>query len=115
MPIDSLQKRASIAYLVLPDATIDAGDRQTLAKLYSGILAGAPIVVVIEPRFSILGAADDLTVVIVGLSYAADGDTVLVEERRSGGYRVFFTGNSQERRRLIGPRETERRRIKTYG
>ena len=48
MSIDTLAKRNSVLIvstnlLPIPDSTIDAGDRQTLLKRYSGILSGAAI------------------------------------------------------------------------
>jgi len=56
MAIDSASKRASalgfgfIALtLVVPDGTIDQGDRQTVAHQYSGILATEAVVAVGKP------------------------------------------------------------------
>ena len=41
MAVDSAVKRASIARFIIPDGTLDQGDRQTIAGMYSGILATA--------------------------------------------------------------------------
>ena len=47
MPIDSASKRASAAgfstleEFIIPDGTLDQGDRQTIGNCYSGILAEA--------------------------------------------------------------------------
>jgi len=53
MAVDTATKRASLLHLVLPDGTISAGDRLTLARLYSGIAAGEPAVA--APSHSALG------------------------------------------------------------
>lgn len=50
MSIDTLAKRNSVLIvstdlLPIPDGAIDSGDRQTLLKRYSGILAGVVIAV----------------------------------------------------------------------
>ena len=44
MAIDTQAKRASVLYIVQPDGTIAQADRQTLLRVYGGILAGAPVV-----------------------------------------------------------------------
>lgn len=68
MAIDSASKRASalgfgfIAItLVIPDGTLDQGDRQTIADQYSGILASAPSLApdVGTAGFSIITSAGD--------------------------------------------------------
>ena len=41
MAVDTATKRASLLGLVLPDGSIDAGDRMTLVRLYSGITASS--------------------------------------------------------------------------
>lgn len=49
--LDTRSKRASSVQLlvpstlspVLPDATLDQGDRQHIAHVYSGVAAGAPV------------------------------------------------------------------------
>lgn len=48
MAIDTLAKRASTLnicsfQLPIPDGVVDQGDRQTLLRYYSGILAGAAV------------------------------------------------------------------------
>ena len=50
MAVDTATKRASLLGLVLPDGSIDAGDRMTLVRLYSGIVAGS-----ISPSHTITG------------------------------------------------------------
>lgn len=50
MAIDTLAKRASVLniaslQLPIPDGTISQGDRQSVLRFYSGILAGAAIIV----------------------------------------------------------------------
>ena len=51
MAIDTVAKRASAlryssrGLLVPPDGTISQGDRQTLLRKYSGILATTPVVI----------------------------------------------------------------------
>jgi len=53
MAVDTASKRGSAIYMlcpwrvipIIPDGTIDQGDRQHAAWMYSGILAGAPVVV----------------------------------------------------------------------
>ncbi len=44
MAIDSAVKRASVAGFIIPDGTLDQGDRQTIAGMYRGILATAAVV-----------------------------------------------------------------------
>jgi hypothetical protein len=39
--IDSAAKRASVLGYIIPDGTLDQGDRKTIAGFYGGILAGA--------------------------------------------------------------------------
>lgn len=63
----------------------------------------------------IIGAADDDYVDIVGSSYSSDGDVVDIETLNVGIFRVAFLGNSRDRRRIVGYRETERRRVKLNG
>lgn len=41
MAVDSKIKRASVLHLIVPDGTIAQFDRQTVAEIYGGILAGA--------------------------------------------------------------------------
>lgn len=41
MAVDSQAKRASVLWVVQPDSTIDQGDRQTVARVYRGVSAGA--------------------------------------------------------------------------
>ena len=51
MAIDSAVKRASalsfnmFGKIIIPDGTIDQGDRQTILGVYSGILAGAFVII----------------------------------------------------------------------
>ena len=50
MAIDTLAKRASVLniaslQLPIPDGTISQGDRQSLLRAYTGILAGAAVAV----------------------------------------------------------------------
>jgi len=63
----------------------------------------------------IIGTTDDDTVVIVGSSYAADGDTVVIETLSDGDFAIAFAGNSKDRRRIIGYLETEQRRLHKHG
>lgn len=52
MAIDTLAKRNSTLIiqnsggLVVPDGTIDQGDRQSILKQFSGILAGAAVAII---------------------------------------------------------------------
>ena len=39
MAIDTDEKRASVAGMIIPDGTLDGGDRQTIAGFYRGIAA----------------------------------------------------------------------------
>ena len=58
MAIDSATRRASVLgvsfvalALIVPDGTIDQGDRQTISHQYSGILAGvATLPPLIDPK-----------------------------------------------------------------
>ncbi len=45
MAIDTAAKRASVAGMIIPDGTLDQGDRQTIAGFYGGILATAAVAV----------------------------------------------------------------------
>jgi hypothetical protein len=60
MAIDTLAKRASVLniaslQLPIPDGTISQGDRQSLLRVYTGILAGAAVIVKkISQRISIM-------------------------------------------------------------
>ena len=50
MAIDSLAKRNSVlsvttTLLPIPDSTIDQADRQTVLRVYGGILAGSVVVI----------------------------------------------------------------------
>lgn len=40
MAIDTAGKRASVLGIIIPDGTLDQGDRQTILDIYRGILAG---------------------------------------------------------------------------
>ncbi len=42
MAIDSKVKRASVLGIIIPDSTLDQGDRQTIVGIYRGILAALP-------------------------------------------------------------------------
>ena len=44
MAVDSQAKRASVLYIVQPDGTIEQADRQTVLRVYGGILAEEAIV-----------------------------------------------------------------------
>jgi hypothetical protein len=58
MAIDTAAKRSSAVHVgaawrgqvPFPDGTIDQGDRQAVALLYSGILAGEPVAIDIDDR-----------------------------------------------------------------
>lgn len=52
MAIDTQAKRASALWIVQPDGTIAQADRQTVLRVYGGILAGAPGVPVVVKQFS---------------------------------------------------------------
>ena len=45
MAIDTAAKRASVVHMIIPDGTLGQADRQTVAWMYGGILAGALAVV----------------------------------------------------------------------
>jgi hypothetical protein len=57
MAIDTAAKRSSAVHVgaawrgsPFPDGSIDQGDRQAVALLYSGILAGEPVAIDIDNR-----------------------------------------------------------------
>lgn len=57
MAVDTAVKRHSALHVLvpsvpLPDGTVGAGDRQTLARLYSGILAGEPVAAAVEFQYA---------------------------------------------------------------
>ncbi len=50
MAIDTQKKRASVLWVVQPDGAIDQADRQTVLKIYGGILAGLLAAVSVNAR-----------------------------------------------------------------
>lgn len=59
MAVDTAAKRGSLMrwgrpylYKLIPDGTIDQGDRQTLALYYGGILTAAPVIPTAKIRFT---------------------------------------------------------------
>jgi hypothetical protein len=61
----------------------------------------------------IIGASDDDPVGIIGID--SDDDTVIVQTLGTGDFSISFKGNSQDRRRIRGYLETERRGLKING
>ena len=66
MAVDSASKRASVlgvglvfTLLVIPDGAIAQDERQTIAHSYSGILAGAPVIITPDCFVSLVSTIDD--------------------------------------------------------
>ncbi len=71
MAIDTAAKRASVAGMIIPDGTLDQGDRQTIAGMYRGILAAASGIIRITSTVAVeFVAMINVAVEFVGMSNA---------------------------------------------